>query len=65
MKHYCCYFGAMAQTAFNVVQTDAGKFQGSVNSDASGHAFKGIPFAAPPIGELRWKAPQPVTPWMA
>src|SRR6478735_8009063 len=25
--------------------------------------FKGIPFAAPPIGELRWKAPAPVTPW--
>src|SRR5947199_3122596 len=26
-------------------------------------AFKGIPFAAPPTGALRWKAPQPVTPW--
>ena len=25
--------------------------------------FKGIPFAAPPTGELRWKAPQPVIPW--
>ena len=26
-------------------------------------AFKGIPFAAPPLGENRWRAPQPVVPW--
>jgi len=26
-------------------------------------AFKGVPFAAPPVGQLRWKAPQPVRPW--
>ena len=27
------------------------------------NAFRGIPFAAPPIGALRWRPPQPVTPW--
>lgn len=27
------------------------------------HSFKGIPFAAPPVNELRWKAPQPVKNW--
>jgi len=32
--------------------------------DATGvRTFKGIPFAAPPVGDLRWKAPQPVKPW--
>jgi para-nitrobenzyl esterase len=56
---YC----ATAQTAFNVVQTDAGKISGTVSEDKSVHIFKGIPFAAPPIGDLRWKAPQPVTSW--
>jgi len=27
-------------------------------------SFRGIPFAAPPVGELRWKAPQPLKPWI-
>ena len=32
---------------------------------ANGHvrAYLGLPFAAPPLGDLRWKPPQPVTPW--
>jgi para-nitrobenzyl esterase len=57
-----CTF-ALAQTPFKVVKTDAGQISGTESSDASVHIFKGIPFAAPPVGDLRWKAPQPVKSW--
>jgi para-nitrobenzyl esterase len=43
------------------VRIDSGELEGVATETVI--AFKGIPFAAPPIGALRWKAPQPVTPW--
>jgi para-nitrobenzyl esterase len=49
--------------SLTTVKTNAGMVSGSVNSDGTVHIFKGIPFAAPPVGNLRWKEPQPVTPW--
>ncbi|SDL92925.1 para-nitrobenzyl esterase [Catalinimonas alkaloidigena] len=45
------------------VKTDAGLISGTTNADGSIRIFKGIPFAAPPVGELRWKAPQPAPAW--
>ncbi len=45
----------------SVVQTKNGTVEGYNKDDIS--IFKGIPFAAPPIGDLRWKAPQPVKNW--
>ncbi len=48
-----------ASAATDEVTVEQGKFQGTSNSDRSVRIFKGIPFAAPPIGDLRWKAPQP------
>jgi para-nitrobenzyl esterase len=55
---------AIAQPAVSQIQTarvTGGEVQGVVTEGIS--AFKGIPFAAPPVGDLRWKAPAPVLSW--
>ncbi|RSN68090.1 carboxylesterase/lipase family protein [Actinomadura sp. WAC 06369] len=45
----------------DVVRTDAGAVRGEVRD---GHrTFEGIPFAQPPTGDLRWRAPRPAKPW--
>jgi para-nitrobenzyl esterase len=44
-----------------IVKTDAGSVSGSQQGGL--RVFTGIPFAAPPTGDLRWKAPAPVKPW--
>src|SRR5579863_6920032 len=49
--------------ALSEAKTDAGMVSGIKNSTGDVTAFKGIPFAAPPVGDLRWKAPQPVQHW--
>jgi len=46
-----------------IVETQYGKVQGILGWDPRIIDFKGIPFAAPPVGELRWKAPQPHDKW--
>ncbi|WP_345439049.1 carboxylesterase/lipase family protein [Actinoallomurus vinaceus] len=44
-----------------VVRTAAGPVRGVVAADH--RSFEGIPYAAPPVGPLRWTSPRPVTPW--
>ena len=44
-----------------VAATDDGKLQGK--HDEGIDQFLGIPYAAPPVGALRWQVPQPVQPW--
>jgi para-nitrobenzyl esterase len=46
-----------------VVKTDKGKVQGKMSADGQARDFLGIPFAAPPVGNLRWKPPQPAAKW--
>ena len=43
------------------VKTAAGVVRGFFKNDIS--LFYGIPYAAPPVGNLRWQAPQPIAPW--
>lgn len=45
------------------VKLDAGMVSGAAGNDAAVRVFKGIPYAAPPVGPLRWKAPQPAVKW--
>jgi para-nitrobenzyl esterase len=44
-----------------LVETDGGWVRGF--RDAGMYRYFGIPFAAPPVGSLRWRAPQPAAPW--
>jgi len=57
---FCCS-NVFAQN--NQVKIENGTLEGTTNDATSIRSFKGIPFAAPPIRDLRWKEPQPVKSW--
>lgn len=52
---------APAASQIRTADVTGGAVEGTVEGDVA--SFKGIPFAAPPVGALRWRAPQPVEPW--
>lgn len=45
------------------VRIASGLVSGAVSADGLVHAFKGIPYAKPPLGARRWRAPEPPEPW--
>ncbi|HZS56751.1 MAG TPA: carboxylesterase/lipase family protein [Bryobacteraceae bacterium] len=45
------------------IQTQSGAVEGMPSADGKVQVFEGIPFAAPPVGKLRWQAPQPAAAW--
>ena len=55
--------GALAGAIAQPVRIEAGAVTGVPGRDPSISTFKGIPFAAPPVGALRWREPQPVISW--
>lgn len=52
---------AAAQNASVIVPTESGLVQGVIESDI--RVFRGIPFAAPPVGDWRWRPPAAPIPW--
>ena len=55
--------GGLAFSQTNALRTENGLVSGTQSTDGRLGIYKGIPFAAPPVGELRWKAPQPAANW--
>lgn len=46
-----------------VVNVEGGKLQGVASAEQGVTVFRGVPYAAAPVGDLRWKRPQPVKKW--
>ena len=68
MRHHEVILGlamtaGISLVAADTIRTDAGAVQGITTADGTIRVYKGIPYAAPPVGDLRWKPPQPVTSW--
>ena len=55
--------GSLAARIQEPVKVEGGQVSGIPGWAWNVREYRAIPFAAPPVGNLRWKAPQPVVPW--
>jgi para-nitrobenzyl esterase len=62
-RFFCALFPLVAFAGQDVVKTGSGALEGTGPQASGVREFKGIPFAQPPIGSLRWRAPQSVAAW--
>jgi para-nitrobenzyl esterase len=58
-----CSWTAAGDAMADEVQTKSGVVAGTAEPAGAVRVFLGIPYAAPPVGNLRWREPQPVAPW--
>src|ERR1051325_11544313 len=56
-------WSAVSPAPLASVRVAEGDIAGVPALDPGVTVFKGVPFAAPPVGDLRWRAPQPPAPW--
>lgn len=54
---------AKEQSENPILKVSGGQIQGVLTDSSNVMVYKGVPYAAPPVGKLRWKKPQPVIPW--
>ena len=54
---------ALAWAQSPTIKVEGGMIQGVPSAASDVTVFRGIPYAAPPVGDLRWKRPQPVVKW--
>jgi para-nitrobenzyl esterase len=58
------YVATVCSAAEDPLLLDSGLISGNVSEgDPAVQVYRGIPYAAPPVGDLRWRAPQPAKPW--
>jgi hypothetical protein len=67
MKHIWIVFLLLTPSCFgemkNAIRTESGLISGIAGRDSTITVFKGIPYAEPPVGNLRWEAPQLKSSW--